>query len=446
MKILKNSLIQPGELAVVVGSGASGVGAARLLHLAGAKVRVLDKNSAFSAEFKGEAKACGFELCGGEHRSEQFFGATLVVPSPGVPISVLEALLEPLRQAGQNSGACPRWVSELELAARCATEPVLAITGTSGKTTTTSIAAAMLEENGKKVFLGGNIGTPLSEYIVRREKGGERAAVLVLEVSSFQLQGTQDFHPQVGVLLNLSENHLDQHKDMAEYREAKFRLFKNQTEKDLAVFGADLADELVKRKLKAKIEYFRATGNFTQSHLLGQHNMLNLEAAFLAVRPFGVSLDTARRAAAKFAPLPNRLESVASINDVLYVNDSKCTTVEALSVALQAFEKPVLLLAGGVFKGGDLPSLIPLLKKSVKAVGLYGANREIFEKAWPNSVPMSWDASMSEAFARLQKEARPGDVLLLAPATSSFDQYANYKERGADFRKQVEKLKGKYNA
>jgi UDP-N-acetylmuramoylalanine--D-glutamate ligase len=438
MNILKNTLLKAGDLAVVVGSGASGVGAARLLHLTGAKVRVLDKKSAFSEEFKAEAETCGFELIGGEHRSEHFTGAALVVPSPGVHISVLG----PLLMAAQDSGAELRWISELELAARFATEPILAITGTSGKTTTTSIAAAMLEEDGKKVFLGGNIGTPLSEYMVKREKGGERADVLVLEVSSFQLQGTQEFHPQVGVLLNLSENHLDQHKDMAEYREAKFRLFKNQTEKDLAVFGEGLAPELSNRRLKARIEYFGATGNFTQSRLLGQHNMLNLEAAFLAVRPFGVSLETAGRAAAKFAPLPNRLESVATINDVLYVNDSKCTTVEALRVALQAFEKPVLLLAGGVFKGGALPSLIPLLKKSVKAVGLYGASREIFEKAWQNCVPVSWDASMSEAFARLQKEVRPGDVLLLAPATSSFDQYANYKERGADFRRQVAKLEG----
>jgi UDP-N-acetylmuramoylalanine--D-glutamate ligase len=436
MKILENKLIKPGEPAVVVGSGSSGIGAARLLHLAGAKVRVLDKKSAFSAAFKAEAAERGFELLGGEHTPEQFADAVLVVPSPGVPIAVLEPLLE---AAGGSTGR-PEWVSELELAARFAVERIIAITGTSGKTTTAGIAAAMCEEAGKKVFLGGNIGTPLSEYIVKREQTGEQADILVLEVSSFQLQGIRTFHPEVGVLLNLSENHLDQHKDMAEYREAKFSLFKNQCATDLAVFGESLAGEASKRNFRATVDFFRDTGNFTQTRLLGRHNRLNLEAAFLAVRHFGVSLEAARRAAEKFAPLPNRLESVAEIKGVFYVNDSKCTTVEALRAALAGFEKPVLLLAGGVFKGGDLPSLIPLLEKNVKAVGLYGASRDIFEKAWKNSVPVSWDATMGEAFARLREQAAPGDTLLLSPATSSFDQYADYKERGADFRGLVSAL------
>jgi UDP-N-acetylmuramoylalanine--D-glutamate ligase len=353
-----------------------------------------------------------------------------------VPLSAFEPLLTP----DPAFRGRPAWISELEFAAAFVSEPVLAITGTSGKTTTASIAAAMLTEAGKKVFLGGNIGTPLSEYIVEREKSGAQADILVLEVSSFQLQGIKDFHPQAGVLLNLSENHLDQHTDMAEYSEAKFSLFKNQTAGDWAIFGEELGPLVNKRKFGAKIEFFSDAGTFPTTRLLGKHNRLNLEAAFTATRHFGVSPEAARRAAETFAPLPDRLESVAEIKGVLYVNDSKCTTVEALRAALASFDTPVLLLAGGVFKGGDLPSLIPLLKKSVRAVGLYGANREVFEQAWKGIVPLSWSPAMSGAFEKLRREARPGDALLLSTATSSFDQYANYKERGADFKKLVAKL------
>jgi UDP-N-acetylmuramoylalanine--D-glutamate ligase len=437
MDLARNRLIAPGELAVVVGGGSSGIGAARLLHLAGAKVRVLDKKAVFSEDFKAEAQKGGFELMAGEHRPEHFSGAALVVSSPGVPISAFEPLLAPDPAFRER----PAWISELELAAAFVSEPVLAITGTSGKTTTVSIAAAMLAEAGKKIFLGGNIGTPLSEYVVKREKTGAQADILVLEVSSFQLQGAKDFHPQVGALLNLSENHLDQHTDMAEYSAAKFSLFKNQQAGDLAIFGEELRPWVNKHNFAAKIEFFTDAGNFPATRLLGKHNRLNLESAFTATRHFGVSLEAARRVAETFAPLPDRLESVAEIKGVLYVNDSKCTTVEALRAALASFDNPVLLLAGGVFKGGDLASLVPLLKKSVRAVGLYGANREIFEKAWKGIVPLSWSPAMSGAFEKLREKARPGDTILLAPATSSFDQYANYKERGADFKKLVASLK-----
>ncbi len=422
---LKDSPIQPGEPAVVIGGGTSGRAAALLLDKLGARVRLLDKNPrGFSEEFRALAAEKDWELVTGPHEAAHFAGAGLVVPSPGVPVSVFEPLLA---QAGD-----PPWISELELAWLFTRAPVLAITGTSGKTTTSSLAAAMLERSGKKVFLGGNIGTPLSSFVL----SGEWADVLVLEVSSFQLMGCRGFHPRVAVLLNISENHLDQHKDMDEYREAKFSLFRNQSAMDVAIFGDGLFEEVMRRKLRARTEFFGVSDAFENTRLLGRHNLLNIEAAWMAAKEFGVKKKTAQEAVRDFAPLPNRLEMLGEWDGVVYINDSKCTTVEALRVALQSLDRPLLLLAGGKFKGGDLQSLAPLLKGRVKSIGLYGASREIFEGAWGGlGIPLSWDETLEQATRRLRGLSAPGDAILLSPATSSFDQYKNYIARGEDFRR-----------
>lgn len=350
----------PGQLAVVVGAGVSGVAAARLLHRLGARVRLLDRSAGrIPADFAAWAAEAGVEIVCGEHSPEQFIGAALVVPSPGVAAAVIRRFLPEKNP--------PEIMAETELAWRQLTgEPVLAVTGTSGKTTTTSLCSAMLREQGFRVFTGGNIGTPLSEYVL----SGERADVVVLELSSFQLQTCSTLHPRVAVLLNISENHLDYHRDMAEYVGAKMRLFAHQTSEDLAVLqeGMDgLADGY---GLRARRVFYAVSNRFPEMHLMGPHNRANAEAAWLACREFGVSEETAARAVAAFRPLEHRLEKVAELNGVLYVNDSKCTTVEALRVALASFDRPVALLAGGKFKGGDLESLKPLLKKHVRHVAL----------------------------------------------------------------------------
>ncbi|MDR2604406.1 MAG: UDP-N-acetylmuramoyl-L-alanine--D-glutamate ligase [Desulfovibrio sp.] len=417
--------IAPGATAVVVGAGLSGFAAARLLAAWGARVRLLERNADPGQEVMERAREAGFELLLGEHTPEQFRGASLVVVSPGVP----PATLAPLRAAAGN----PPLIGETELALRCVREPVSAVTGTSGKTTTVSLAAAMLRAAGKKVFLGGNIGVPLSEYAL----SGETVDVLVLELSSFQLQCMFSLRPRAAVLLNLAANHLDHHADMAEYSAAKFSIFARQEGDDLAVVPEDLAEEYRRRGYKGRLKIFRASGRFPMGRLIGAHNAADAEAAYLAAAEFGVSETDAARAVAAFTPLPHRLEKVGKLDGVSYVNDSKSTTVDALRAALLSFDAPLLLLAGGHFKGGDLESLRPLLSAKVKAVALFGASREVFEKAWRGTVPLTWDPELPAALRRLRAAARAGDVVLLSPATASYDLYGSYKERGDHLRRLV---------
>ena len=425
--------IKAGELAVVVGAGRSGKAAARLLVRQGARVRLLESDPQALDHASAEAlRAEGIELVLGEQGPELFAGARLVVPSPGLPLVRLRELMGPHADAEGTE-----ILAEMELAWRALDgEPVLAVTGTSGKTTTVSLAAAMLREQGLRVFLGGNIGTPLSEYLL----SGEKADVLVLEVSSFQLQGCITFHPRAAVILNISPNHLDYHKDMDEYIEAKFRIFRCQDGDDLAVLAPDLEDLAARHGLRARKVWIRPENRFPDCPLFGRHNQYNAEAAWQACRLFGVTQENAARAVAAFRPLPNRLESVARVRDVLYVNDSKCTTVAALRVALDAMDRSVHLLCGGKFKGGDLEGMKELLRRKARSVNLYGASREVFEQAWQGVVPLCWHETMEQAVLALQPRLAAGDVVLLAPATSSFDQYRNYVERGNDFKRIVGSL------
>ncbi len=425
-----------GESAVVIGAGRSGMAAVRLLVHCGAKVRLLEKDaSKISQEFLDFMQKNQVELVCGEHNAQHFALAKYVIPSPGLPISSIESML--------SKDQAPEIMGEMELAYRCLEEEkILAVTGTSGKTTTVSLAAAMLKEQGYSVFLGGNIGTPLSEYVLSVANGHQRADVLVLELSSFQLQTCTTFRPHVAVLLNISENHLDYHKDMQEYVDAKMRIFACQGDNDKAIIHASLQYMLVDYLPKSRIyTYENSQGIFSKSQLLGAHNAINMEVAFLASKHLGVGLEAAQRAVAAFAPLEHRLEKVRELDCVLYVNDSKCTTVDALRVALQAFtERPVILLCGGKFKGGDLASLRPLLKKYVKSVQLFGASRNYFEDAWKDIVPMHWSATMNEALRIAKQNAQSGDAIVLAPATSSFDLYDNYMARGQHFKELVAAL------
>lgn len=426
-----NPLLSSRHVAVI-GAGRSGRAAVRLLHEAGADVRLLEKKpEQMPADFASWLSEHRVPVLGGDHKPEYFEGVDLVIPSPAAAKSVIEPLL-PEGKDGAKAEIC----AETELAWRMLEgEPVIGVTGTSGKTTTTSLCAAMLEAHGLRVFTGGNIGVPLSEYVLARLHGEPKADVVVLELSSFQLQTCSTLHPRVGILLNISENHLDFHKDMKEYTDAKMRLFARQTERDVAVLHPSLSALPEAYGMKARVIYLTPGARpFPDTKLIGAHNQSNAEAAFLAASLFDVTREEAARAMRDFAPIAHRLEHIADMDGVQYVNDSKCTTIEALRVALAAFDRPVILLAGGKFKGGDVEGVCPLLRDHVRAVALYGASREHFEPAWKDVVPVTWDETMDQALARARSIARPGDAVLLAPATSSYDQYRNYIERGNHFR------------
>ncbi len=409
--------------AIVIGAGRSGMAAVHLLLKLKASVCLLEKDAKnIQLETKLALENAGVNIICGEHNSKHFENTDYIIPSPGIPISGIIPLLPEHNK--------PEILAEMELAWRCLSdEKCLAITGTSGKTTTASLAAAMLEEQGFNVFLGGNIGTPLSEYVLSEQK----AQVLVLELSSFQLQNCSNFAPHVAILLNITENHLDYHVDMQEYTDAKLSMFEHQNFGDIAIMHRSSAQVIQNYDIKSKIEWI----DFKKCRLAGVHNQENIAAAWLACKEFGVSQTNAAKAVANFAPLAHRLESVRELDEVLYVNDSKCTTTSSLKVALEAFDRPIILLCGGKFKGGDLSSLRSLINEKVKHVALFGASREYFEQAWQDIVPMTWSSKLDEAIHVARTKAKPKDVVLMAPATASFDLYANYMARGDDFKNLV---------
>lgn len=416
-----------GHQAVVLGAGRSGIAATRLLLKLGAQVRLLEHGAKDIQSFENDHLV---EIIRGEHRAEHFSGAQLVVLSPGIAKTRVSHLIPQEIQV----------ISELELASWFVSEPMVAITGTNGKTTTTTLVGQILEQSGRKVFVGGNIGTPLSEYLLDHGQ----ADVLVLEVSSFQLQNSPSFHPQVAVLLNFSANHLDYHASMEEYFEAKLSMFTRLNARDLAVVPLAMREELEARSFtQASQVFFVGTNRFHCPGLPGAHNQENLEAAYLTCRFFGVSADEVQEAVKDFVSLPHRLETVLEHQGVVFIDDSKSTTIESALAAIKSQNRPVHLLAGGIFKGGDLRLMLPVLQEKVRAIYLFGASREIFEGAWQSFAgSMFWDATLEAAVIRAASQAQAGDCVLLSPATASFDLFANYKERGRAFQQCVRQWAG----
>ncbi|MFP4629381.1 MAG: UDP-N-acetylmuramoyl-L-alanine--D-glutamate ligase [Desulfohalobiaceae bacterium] len=423
-----HNLLQDKQLAVL-GAGRSGQAAARLCSSQGARVRLLEQNSScLSLQEQKALQEAGISLELGGHQPGQLAGAELVVLSPGIPQRSIQHLLQ-----GSRAEVC----SELELASWFVHQPVLAVTGTSGKTTTVQVMAHVLEQAGFKVFLGGNIGVPLSEYLL----GDSEAQLLVLEVSSFQLMHTYSLRPQVALLLNFAANHLDYHQSLEEYLGAKLRLFKNQEPVDLAILPQGMRAELqARQEIGGRQVYFQAATDLECPGLPGPHNARNLQAAYLACSQFGVEKQGMSQALQDFQPDPHRLQIVAESQGILFVDDSKATTLHALQAALESFSRPILLLAGGRFKGGDPEQLCALLQSRVKAAALFGEDRELLEQAWSGYTRVFTEPGLRQAMYRLMGIAQPGDMLLLSPATSSFDQFKDYQERGLAFQALVQEV------
>jgi len=443
---------------VVIGLARSGIAAAEFLARQGARVVATDMKS--EGELPGEALALrerGVRLELGAHRRETLTGASMVVVSPGVPWDLPE--LAAARVAGVPV------IAEVELAFRHLEGRVAAITGTKGKTTTTAALGAMLREAGFDARVGGNIGAPLVGLV----EGSTNATTFAVEVSSFQLEGTVRFRPHVAVWLNLSPDHLDRHPSLEAYVAAKARLFANQEPEDWAVVNADdpVVLEQARRARSRKLP-FRVTGEplpsgdgaffeaglarfrldgsretlFRRDEVVlpGAHLAGDLLVAAAAARLLGAPADAISRAVRAFRGVEHVLEPVATIGGVAYYNDSKATNVEAARRSLESFAQPVLAILGGRYKGGDFGELAPALRTHGRRVLAIGEARERIRAALEGVVSVDPCASLREAVDRAHAVALPGDVVLLAPACSSFDMFVDYADRGRAFKAEVMRL------
>jgi UDP-N-acetylmuramoylalanine--D-glutamate ligase len=457
--------IEPGMHVVIAGLGRSGFSAARYLQQQGVRVSVSEGGSAdrLEGEMLHWLKEKGVFLETAGHSSDLFLTADAILVSPGVPLD-LPVLVQSRRRGIPVFG-------ELALAPARLKTPAVAVTGTNGKTTVVTLLGEMFRAAGMEVFVGGNIGTPLVEYLA----GTQKAEVAVLEVSSFQLDGAGDFRPRVGVLLNITPDHLDRYQSFADYAGAKFRLFAAQEPGDAAVLNGD--DPLIVESLAAggqnpchpngQIFLFgreieaaagaRLEGSqVILNNLPGQQerevyqlaatrldmppNADNAAAAILAARLRGCPPSAISRVLASFTPPAHRLTQVAEIDGIRFYDDSKATNVGAVKAALLAMDRQVVLIAGGRDKGGDFSALRHEIVDKVKEVVLIGEAREKMAAAFAGLVPVVKADSMKEAVRLAFARAAGGEAVLLSPACASFDMFASYAERGEVFRRQVFKL------
>jgi UDP-N-acetylmuramoylalanine--D-glutamate ligase len=443
-----------GKKVLVVGLGKSGLAAALFLRHRGAQVTVSDIRSADSLAKEIPALLDeGIMVEAGGHGLLTFRRQDLIVVSPGVPLNTPE--LVQARNLGRPV------IGELELAARFLKGKILAITGSNGKTTTTALAGEILKEAGYPTLVAGNIGVAVVGLI---DKSADDTWS-VLEVSSFQLESTEEFHPKIAVILNITPDHLDRHGTFENYALAKERIFAMQDEHDYLVLNADnpRTAEATPRAhsqvycFSAKHEVSRGAwaqnGNVlyrsgpetaietvlpvSKIPLKGEHNVENVLAAVCAARLAGVSASVIARAVENFRAVEHRLEFVATINGVEYYNDSKATNVDATAKAVASFPGGIHLILGGKDKDSDYTTLSPLLRERVRAVYTIGAAASKIESHLRGVAPIHACTTLANAVSAAASAARPGDVVLLAPACSSFDQFENYEQRGRVFKQLV---------
>lgn len=443
----------------MVGMAASGMAAARFLRKRGARVVVSEMRPAVELRVQiAELLEEGIAVETGGHRERSFLDADLIITSPGVP-----ADLPLLRRARAQHTPV---LGELELASQYLQGTLVAITGANGKTTTTALTGHILAACGRKVQVGGNIGTPLITLV----ESSTAETVNVVEASSFQLETTETFHPHVATVLNLSPDHLDRHGSMEAYAAAKQRIFRNQTREDFAVlnphdvwcrqFAAAVPSQPVwfaafplseaqtgAEVREGQIVWTRA-GKQTpimpvkEVPLPGAHNLENVLAAVaMACLVAGPeAAEAIRKAVGSFKAVEHRLEYVATVNGVAYYNDSKATNVDAAMKALASFAQGIWIILGGKDKGSDYTALAPLLRERARGVLLIGAATEkIAAQLAPLNlaVPLTRCGTLDQAIATASAQAQPGDTILLAPACASFDQFENYGHRGRVFKELV---------
>jgi UDP-N-acetylmuramoylalanine--D-glutamate ligase len=440
-----------GQRVVVVGAARSGVAAAELLVRRGARVTLTDRKPAIEDAATLEARGIGLAL--GGHDETMFAGADLIVTSPGVPLD------QPAFAAARAAGVPV--VGELELASRWLQGRVIAITGTKGKSTTTTLTGQVLTRAGFTVAVGGNIGVPLSSQV----EGSRPETLHVVEASSFQLESTDTFHPWIAALLNFSPDHLDQHPSVEAYAAAKQRIFRRQTPDDVAVVNAeDLPSRALARSSAARrVPYglalegdgFTIVGEaiverrggrdeaivpVSAVHVLGRHILSDVVAATAISRSAGAPAAAIADAVEAFRGLPHAMELVATVGGVRYVNDSKATNVEAARRSIESVEAGLVVVMGGRYKGGEFRDLLPALQARGATVVAIGEAAPLIEEALGGGVPVVRAASMRDAVRMASERAQPGGTVVLAPACSSFDMFRDYAERGEVFSAEVQRL------
>jgi UDP-N-acetylmuramoylalanine--D-glutamate ligase len=439
---------------LVVGLARTGIATAKFLKAKGSLVTATEvKPKEEMKEAVEELKGMDIATEWGDHRKETFLKQEMIVVSPGVDLNI-----EPIQKAIQQG---VQVISEIELAYHFIHVPIIAVTGTNGKTTTTLLIGEMLKEDGRKVGVGGNVGEPLILFA----DGEGRWEVLVVEISSFQLEAIEDFRPQISVLLNITEDHLDRYPSYDDYIGAKMRIFANQNSGDLAVLNSDdpivmrFGERIKARKvlfsLKGKLDEgafsngrtisLRRAGNeekysLAKTPLKGVHNVENMMAALTAARIFGCSKKAIQVALNRFKGLEHRLEFVREMGGVRFYNDSKGTNVGSVVKSLQSFSEPVILIAGGKDKNGDLGPLEELIRKRVKHLILIGEAKERMNRELGGLTDTVIVKTMEEAVLIAHRKAKAGEVVLLSPACSSFDMFKDYKERGKIFKEAVRRL------
>lgn len=446
-----------GKRVTVIGLGRSGFSAAKWLRRQGAEVLVSDLKMErdLDSHMVRELRGIGVSLETGGHRPEAFLQCDLIVISPGV-----DQDQTPFRMA-RSRGI--HVLGEMELASRWIKTPILAVTGTNGKSTVTSLLGSLVEHGGNRVFVGGNIGTPLMDYLIQ----GQRADYAVVEVSSFQLDTMETFSPHIALLLNITPDHLDRYADYAAYQKSKLSIFRNQGPRQFAVLNDD--DERLSgfrppggpmvlrygmeyregrhlwkegKRLVARISDGTTHHFELQDYALpGVHNIQNLMGAVLSALVLGIEPEPIRETIRSFRSLPHRVERISVFKGVSFYDDSKATNLDAAVKSILSFDCPIVLIAGGRHKGADYAPLARVAKGRVRNAVLLGESRRLIADSFKGEIPWEFADDMQDAVARAFASARHGDVVLLAPACSSFDMYRDYAHRGNVFKNAVERLR-----
>jgi UDP-N-acetylmuramoylalanine--D-glutamate ligase len=442
------------KIVVILGAGESGVGAAILAQAKGAKVFVSDYGTV-KPSFQQELGEYGLEWEQGTHSMERILEADLVVKSPGIPEKT------PVMKAIREKGI--KVVSEIELAGYFTTAKKVCITGSNGKTTTTMMIHHLLTKAGMNVGLAGNVG-----YSFAKQVALENKEIYVLELSSFQLDDMEDFRADIAILTNITPDHLDRYEyNMQLYVNSKFRILQNQTEEDFFIYNADdpiINAELEKRSIKAQLLPFSLTKTFEKGAyvenkqliinynnqfimsihdlaLKGKHNTQNSLASGLAGRLLDIRKDVVRESLSDFVNVEHRLEFVAKVCGIEFINDSKATNVNSTWFALESMENPTVWIVGGVDKGNDYSELTALVKEKVKAIICLGKDNQKIVDAFSGMVETIVEAgSAMEAVAYGYRLARKEETVLLSPACASFDLFENYEDRGNQFKQAVRSL------